>query len=305
MALTPLPLAMLLPMPLSTPKQRQKQKQKQKPMPQLLACLVLLCLSLPARGQLPLSIEALLVSDQRLSATFRVGRDSHREPQLLAGPGGVALGWRELTLDHSSAGLRYGLSPRLELNTRYERSELQWDLAGAASGDNRSERLVLGANWLAWRGGAGSLLLEAQLDALARPLGGTDGWQAVSAGSLGATWYRPLDPVVLSVAGRYRYERVRSTALGDLRPAPTATLDASVSFALNRQVTLLGGLALVHRGDDRLGARGSATADLRASLAAGIAYAPLPSTTAFLRARVPVGASDGDGGLTAELLYEF
>jgi len=270
-----------------------------------LVCLAMLCLALPARAQLPLSIEALLVADHRLSATFGVSRDSHREPQLVAGPGGAALGWRELTLNRSSVGLRYGLSSRLELNTRYEHSELQWTLAGTGSGDNSGERLALGANWLALRGGAGSLLLEAQLDALARPLGGTGGWQAVSAGSLGATWYRPLDPVVLAVAGRYRHERTRPTSFGDLRPAATATLDASVNFALNRQVTLLGSLALVHRRSDRLGGRTVDAGDLRASLGAGVAYAPVPSATVFLRASVPVGASDGDGGVTAELLYEF
>jgi len=270
-----------------------------------LALVFLACLSPPVRAQLPLSIEALLVQDHRLSATVIAGRSSHREPVLARGPAGAALAWREFTIDQSSVGLRYGVSPRLELNARYEHHSLQWTVDGGVAGRDSAERVVVGANWLALRGKAGSLLLDVRLDAAARALGSLDGWQAGAGGSLGATWYRPLDPVVLAVAARYREVRSRRTPLGTLQPAPATTVDASVNFALNRQVTLLGGVALVHQDEAGTPLPRASGGSLRTSLTTGLAYQPVAAATLFLRARLPVGASEGGGGITAELLYEF
>ena len=265
----------------------------------------------PSRAQLPLNIEALLVSEQRLTVSVSSSRGSHREPLLqpaAAAPvpaPAPALAWRELTVEQANVGLRYGVTARLELNAQYQRSSLRWDLneqfAAAASG----ERLVVGGNWLAARGAGGSLLLDARLAAFGRPLGADDGWQRATAGSLGATWYRPLDPVVLSVAARYRREAPRDTAVGRRRPGDRLSADAAVNFAVNDRVTLIGGFGLRRREPDRIAGRAVGGTRLRTTLDAGLALSPWARGTLFLRGALPLGAAEAGGSLSLELQQTF
>lgn len=269
-----------------------------------LACLSCLGLAPGAGAQLPLSIEALLVPERRWTASVAADRSSHREPVLAGTPSGIAITWREQSVDRTSVALRYGLRPRFEVNARYERQALRWDIAGGPGVRERGERFLLGANWMTHRGQS-SLLFDARVDVLARPLGSVEGWQGAAGASAGATWYRPLDPVVLAVSGRYRYERGRQLSAGTLSPVHTGSLDASVNFALNRQVTLLGGLSLARRTADRIDGRRLAAGALRTRVNGGLAYAPVPAATLFLRATVPLGAHVGGGGVGLEVLYEF
>jgi hypothetical protein len=269
-----------------------------------LACLFCLALSPGVNAQLPLSIEALLVPEKRWTASVAAARSSHREPVLAGTPSGIAIAWREQAVDRTSVALRYGLRPRLEVNAGYERQALRWEVAGGAGVRERGERVLLGGNWMT-RWGQSSLLFDVRIDALARRLGSIEGWQAGAGGSIGATWYRPLDPVVLAVTARYRYERERQTRAGRLDPVGTGSLDASVNFALNRQVTLLGGLSLARRTADRIDGRRLAADSLHTSVNGGLAYAPLASATLFLRATVPLGANVAGGGVGLEVLYEF
>lgn len=269
-----------------------------------LGCLSVLALSSGASAQLPLNIEALLVPERRWTASVAAARSSHREPVLAGTPSGIAIAWREQAVDSTSVALRYGLRPRVEVNLRYERQALSWDVAGGTGGHERGERLLLGGNWMThW--GQSSLLLDARVDVLARRLGSVEGWQAGAGASVGATWYRPLDPVVLSVSGRYRHERARKTRAGKLTPVRTGSLDASVNFALNRQVTLLGGLSLARRTADRSDGHRYSAGALQTSVNGGLAYAPVSAATLFLRATVPLGADNRGGGISFEVLYEF
>ena len=54
-------------------------------LPPLVPGLLATALSAPAAAQLPLTIEALLVSEHRLTATLSGSRGSHREPVLRPG----------------------------------------------------------------------------------------------------------------------------------------------------------------------------------------------------------------------------
>jgi len=262
-------------------------------------------LATPAGAQLPLTIEALLISEQRLTATLASSRGSHREPLLRSGPGGSGLAWRELTLEQSSFGLRYGLTPRLEVNARYERSSLRRELDQRSAGTVTGERLELGANWLAARGAAGSLLLDARLAVLGRPLAADGGWRSAAGGSLGATWYRALDPVVLSLAARYRREAPVASAGVRRRPGERLSADAAVNFAVNDRVTLIGGFGLSRREPDRIARRAVGGTRLRSTVDLGLALGPWPGGTLFLRGRLPLGAAESGGALSLELLQTF
>ncbi|MHA7815482.1 MAG: hypothetical protein ACX93N_03335 [Pseudohaliea sp.] len=275
--------------------------------PMLLLALGLLAggLSASARAQLPLNIEALLVSERRVTATLSGSRASHREPVLRPGAGGPTLAWRELAVEQAVLGLRYGLTSRLEVNAQYQRSTLRWDVDAQFAGAGSGEQLVLGANWLAARGAGGSLLLDARIAALGRPLGAEQGWRRGAGGSLGATWYRPLDPVVLSLAARYRRDISRDSALGRRRPGDRFSADAAVNFAVNDRVTLIGGFGIQRREPDRLAGHAVGGTRLRTTVDAGLAVSPWTRGTVFLRGWLPLGAADGDGSLSIELLQEF
>jgi hypothetical protein len=273
-------------------------------LPPLVSGLLAGALSAPAGAQLPLTIEALLVSEHRLTATLGSSRGSHREPALRPGSNGPSLAWRELTVEQSSLGLRYGLTQRLEVNARYERSRLRRELDGQFTGTGTGERFVLGANWLAARGVAGSLLLDARVAALGRPLGSAGGWQVATGGSLGATWYRSLDPVVLSLAARYQREAPERGAAGR-RPGALFSADAAVNFAVNHRVTLIGGFGLSRREPDRVANRAIGGTRLRSSVDLGLALGPWAGGTLFLRGRLPLGAAESGGALSLELLQTF
>jgi hypothetical protein len=262
-------------------------------------------LSVPSWAQLPLNIEALLVSEHRLTAIVGSSRSSHREPALRPAAGGSGLAWRELTVEQATLGLRYGLTARLEVNAQYQRSSLRWDLDEQFAGTASGERLVVGGNWLAARGVGGSLLLDARLAALGRPLAADGGWQRATAGSLGATWYRALDPVVLSVAARYRREAPRDSAVGRRRGGDRLSADAAVNFAVNDRVTLIGGFGLQRREPERIAGRAVGGTRLRTTLDAGLAISPWPRGTLFLRGALPLGAADGGGALSLELQQTF
>lgn len=268
-------------------------------------CLFVLAQPPAALAQLPLTIEALLVSDKRLTASLSGSRSSNHEPRLLASDQGLALAWREAVVERSALGLRYGVSPRLELNARFERSRLAWEVGGRVAGTERGDSMTLGANWLAARGAAGSLLLDARVTALDRPLAARGGWRTAAAADIGATWYRALDPVVLSLAMRYRRERSRTVAAGTLRPGQLLSAEAGVNFAVNDRVTLLGGFAMQRREPDRLAGLPTRGTSLRTSMDAGLALAPWAGATLFLRGRLPLDTADGGGSLALELLQEF
>jgi len=274
-------------------------------LPPLVPGLLAGALAAPAAAQLPLTIEALLVSEHRLTATLGSSRGSHREPALRHGLAGPSLAWRELTVEQSSLGLRYGVTQRLEVNARYERSSLRRELDDQFAGTATGERLVLGANWLAARGVAGSLLLDARLAALGRPPASTGGWRSPAGGSLGATWYRPLDPVVLSLAARYRRDAPVVADGVHRRPGDRLSAEAAVNFAVNDRVTLIGGFGLSHREPDRIAGRAIGGTRLRTAVDLGLALGPWSGGTLFLRGRLPLGAAESGGALSLELLQTF
>ncbi len=274
-------------------------------LPPLVPGLLAGLLSAPAAAQLPLTIEALLVSEHRLTATLGSSRSSQREPVLRSGADGQTLAWRELTVAQSSLGLRYGVTQRLEVNARYECSSLRRELDEQFAGTGSGERLVLGANWLAFRGGAGSLLLDAHFAALGRPLGSDGGWRSAAGGSLGATWYRPLDPVVLSLAARYQRDMPAASAGVRRRPGERLSADAAVNFAVNDRVTLIGGFGLRRREPDRLAGRAIGGTRLRSTVDLGLALSPWAGGTLFLNGQLPLGAAESGGGLSLELLQTF
>jgi hypothetical protein len=243
--------------------------------------LVLAALAPAAQGQAPLSIQQLLVGENRwqFSAAFDTASS--------------AFGAFEERSEHAlSASLRYGIAPRVEINGSYRMSRRRVrSVAGGAAADART--LELGANWLLrdedrWP----ALLLELR----ATPWADAAGQRApLSGGSVRVTAYQSIDPVVLSLGLSYACRR------GPTAEQAAWRLEPLVSFAVNPRVTLLGGLS--YEAQDGPGGPGVLTGTQQLSLRGGLGYAPSRASTLFLIGDLAAGG--GPGRLSLQWFHEF
>lgn len=215
-----------------------------------------------ARAQLPLTIEQLLVPQQRVQGFASL--DYRAESPL---PGLERRGSR------LSTGLRYGLHRRWEVNASLGRSSLARYL-GTQVERSDSQSLTLGSSWL--------LRDESRYPAVLLGLRATHDFANGSGrggrqAALSATFYQSIDPVVLSlnvVLGRAWEDNVDGA-----QTATYWTLSPEVNFAVNPRVTLLWGLNF-SRQEDRRDLRGAAQETV--ALRAGLGFAFGPGDTVFL-----------------------
>jgi len=259
-----------------------------------------------ARAQLPLSIEELLVEDSVLKVSTQLSGFSAYQPVLglregdAGAPPRLLIEQRELQGSSRGLALRYGLTPRLELNALAEDSELRWRDPQGRGGYWERSRYALGASWLLhaedrWP----AVLLDATIDLYQRDslLSRSDAFPGSA--NIGATVYRGIDPVVLSLAARYIDQRAGSTP--NAAGSGSWLLAPQLNFSVNSQVTLIGGLTL--RRQER-SATSTGAGQLRSGLRLGLGYAPGPRHTLFLQADISTAGGESSG-LSMEWLYQF
>lgn len=236
----------------------------------------------PVAAQEPLTIEQLMVDARRTQLAMVA--DSRASD---SGRGSRGRGW--------GLALRHGLSSAVEVNALYRESQ-QFEGTGPAEVATVTRRVSVGANW--------RILREAELPALLMEIRanfidgrGLDGYQ------MGFTTYRSIDPVVLSLrAGRQQY---RNVALGgvELQRGGNWFLEPRVSFAVNHQVTLYGGLFGTFSDATRLGESELGTVRQNVGINGGFAYAPTPKQTIFVNAET--AANSGSTVLGVQWYYTF
>jgi hypothetical protein len=201
----------------------------------------------------------------------------------------------------SAAGvrLRYGLSPRFEINAGLSRTGTLHRRGGdrqRASADS----LSLGVNGLLTpetRFPAVLFELRANLESA-----GAGGRSGLAGGQVTLTAYKSLDPVVLSLSASAMLQR--GYRLDGLRidPGSAWRVDPTVNFAVNPQITLLGGLSLARRHATRLDGQPVADGSDRVALLAGIGYALSRRHTLFVNAEISAQASSG---ASLQWFYQF
>ncbi len=241
------------------------------------------------QAQAPLSIEQLIVDDSRL--------------QLSAG---LLLRDRTPTTGVEdrdslwSTTLRYGLSPRLEVNANLDWNQGELRQPGRTQ-HRQGHSYGLGGVWQARREDSWpAIVIEARGDSVA---GLADNDERVFQGQLAATLYRSIDPVVLSL--RVSYLRQESYHLngGRFRPGDQWRAEPMVNFAVNPQVTLLGGMALSIAEASSVDGEPVFNDRDAISLRAGLGYAPNRNNTLFL-----LGELSGEGGgsqFSLQYQYQF
>jgi hypothetical protein len=224
-------------------------------------------------AQAPLNVQQLMARSQQWQ--FSAGLD-HRSLASDSGP--------EQWSQGLSSVLRYGLSPRFEINAAY-RSGLSKARGRTPAGEgfqtsNRFASIELGANWLLrgedrWP----ALLFETRVVTRSERDGQAE---SLSGLSVAATTYRSIDPVVLSLRVAYTDQRGSRQAGQHLEPGASWRLEPLVNFAVNPRVTLIGGLALGRESDLRINGERQLTQRYPMALRLGLGFAPAGKSTVFL-----------------------
>lgn len=263
-----------------------------------------------SEARLPLSIEELLVEPRVTKLQGSMSFHNSERPALRYDtPTGDTLAIVPDAIRQqetvTSFRFRHGLARHLEVHLGATTSHRSIDgLTGTRSGSD-TWRASAGANWLVSADTqTPALLLQAAVDLLER--GGLPGesreWGRTA--RIGATTYRAIDPLVLSLSMQYQHRLARDTALGNYDPGGQWTLKPQVNFAVNYRVTLVGGVTLQHRAADRLGRRRLTPSAYHSALNLGLGLLVGEHSTLF--AETHVSTSGGEGAaLMLDWLYRF
>lgn len=274
----------------------------------------LLALPLLTHADLPLTVDDLLADKNR----FKLDTDlsyynHHRSSVATQGFEMVDLGqgrtlyMPSLGESHSNTdsvimglGLRYGVSDRLEVGIkgngiyRYARHQSGSELGSTS--DNYLNDISISTQYQLTKNHKkfpdslvfGELSVYDNTQGLKR--------KNASSALVGFTTYTVNDPIVLSLTGTYQYQPRRETNTGghvDL--GDTATLNGSVGFAVNPDITLTGGVGVRHKWADKGELGKLENNSTQTTLNLGLAYAMTARSNLTANVRTPIS---GDGGST-------
>ena len=268
-----------------------------------------LFLSAQAAAEMPLSLEELLTDKGklRLETSLNYTNTENEQTRLVAPiyiqtgvnsyiaiPTSLQRGSRNSDIIVGTAGLRYGITGKTEI---YGNASYLWrsdrtfaDTAHSSRNKNFSD-LSAGISHTFMHDGKNPALIGfAEATLYEKSYG-----KASSGKSwlLGATTYKAIDPVVLSLTGAVRTNRRKNTDAGSLKTGSYLMLNPSVSFAANDRISLSGGVQWIFRQADRLNgakisARNTAT---YAALGAGLGINKQTSLSANVRFNVSGSSS--------------
>lgn len=270
--------------------------------------------ALTAHADLPLTVDDLLADKNRFKLDTDVSYYNHHKSSV-ATQGfsvvdlgqGRAIYMPSLGESHSNTdsvimglGLRYGVSDRLEVGIkgngiyRYARHQSGSELGSTS--DTHLNDISLSTQYQFTKNhaklpdviGFGELSLYDNTQGLKNKSG--------TSALVGFTTYTVNDPIVLSLTGTYQYQANRQTNVGTrVELGDTATLNGSVGFAVNPDITLTGGVGVRHKWADKNKFGKLENNSTQTTLNLGFAYAMTARSNLTANARMPIS---GDGGST-------
>ncbi|MDG1694346.1 MAG: hypothetical protein P8I13_05745 [Porticoccaceae bacterium] len=195
-------------------------------------------------------------------------------------------------------GGRYGLSKKTELYSRLTATANDTRLhVGNGSNSFESEQLsqfMIGVNHQFSEDTDSPALLGFAELALAENTA-VDGSEYVhlKTGQIGFTTYRSIDPVVLSLTTGYRHSWRRKANEKDLDPGDLLFINPKVSFAVNNEVTLTGGMQFKFRSKDRIDHKGVGIRTSKTDLEFGLGYASSEKLTINLTISNDISGNSG------------
>ena len=151
-----------------------------------------------------------------------------------------------------SPGLRYGLSGKTELYGRsswlIENSRIQNNASTQSQSDSRFQSAWLGINHkFISEGKTPALLGFAEFAVLeSNNLSRKESIVSAKSWALGATTYRVIDPMVLSLTAAYGLNLRRDIDGTNYKPGSYFVINPSAAFAVNNEITLSGGLQWIN-----------------------------------------------------------
>ncbi len=288
----------------------------------LISCCFFICYIVPASAELPLTIEDL-ISDKgqfRLESSLSYSNHDIRgvstakpitlqidQNSFVTLPTQVSNAQGNSDILVATLGLRYGLTRDTEIHGRYSYLNSDTRLNDANGLDKTSVNRFV-SSWLglnhqfSYDGNTPALIgfievAAAEQHNIERSNGKS--W------AIGATTYRALDPIVLSLTVSYRLSNNRND--GDetqLNPGNTLLINPSVAFSVNDRITLTTGFHWINRQADRINREHQGIRRTQTNLALGLGYGLSEGSTINIAFNTE---SSGPGGVDLRLswLYAF
>ena len=223
-----------------------------------LSALILLSVSLPAAAELSLSLEDLLTDKGKLRLEAGISYTNSESEQAqpanpgyiqtgansyIAVPTALRQGSRNSDILVSTAGLRYGITAKTEIYGSMSylwRSDRSFNGTAHGNTDKNLSDITIGISRTFQKDGKNPALIGFAEISVYEKLGG----KASSGKSwlLGATTYKAIDPVVLSLTAAYRYNGSKTLDVGRYKAGNYFMLSPSVSFAANDRISFTGGV---------------------------------------------------------------
>lgn len=276
----------------------------------LLIGLLFFC-SFPAQADLPLDIEGLLTDKGKLKLDFGMTYANRHLKGLAVGDQiaiqlnptqfvflPVTLGEQESNIDIliPLIGLRYGLTADTEVLTKstwlFEQTRTQRSDSTNSTNSHRFND--------AWIGASHRFNPEANFPGLigfAEIAVAERSGRATTYGKslqIGATVYRSLDPVVLSLTSSFQYRRARTGSDGLMfKPGNVLVLAPQLSMALNDKVTLTNGISWRNQWGDKKNRTPASMRHTASTLNLGMSYLWNRHTALTLTTRSSMNGSRG------------
>lgn len=285
-----------------------------------LSTLLLLPLSFQAAAELPLSLEELLTDKGKLRLESSISYTNvEREQTRLANPiyiqtgansyiavpTALQQGSRNSDLIIGTLGLRYGITAKTEL---YGNASYLWrndrtynGAANSHSSDNLSN-ISLGISHTFKQDGKNPALIGfAETTAYEKSYGkasSAKSWQ------IGATTYKAIDPIVLSLTGSYHINNSKNIAAGKYKAGNYFTLNPSISFAANNRISITGGVQWIAQQPSRLNGTKLAARNTATYAHFGVGYGISRETSISASARFNV-SGQSNSTLRLSLQHTF
>ena len=268
-------------------------------------------LSLPTLADLPLTVEDLITDKGKVKLDVSLSY-ANRDRQGLASANPITVqtgptsfvtlpaltGETQGNSDTlvGTMGLRYGLTAKAEIYGRasylHNSSRSSSDLsATTSSSDSRFADAWAGVNYQFKKDDDTPAVLGFAEVALREKHRKSSA--SFKSWMLGATTYKAIDPVVLSLTAGYRFNLARKDGELDYKPGNSLFINPSVAFAVNDRITLTTGVQWLNRQADRLDGIAQGFRRTSTDLQLGMGYGIAKGSTLNLTFKSNISGRDG------------
>ena len=242
-----------------------------------------------AAADLPLSLEELFTDKGklRLETSISYTNSESRQTQP-ANPIYIQTGANSY-IAVGTAGLRYGITRKTEI---YGNASYLWRSDRSFNGEARSSTaqnlsdITLGISHTFKQDGKNPALTGFAETAVYEKAGGKA--SAAKSWLIGASTYKAIDPVVLSLTTAYRRNGSRKLDAGRYKAGDYFMLSPSVSFAANDRISFTGGVQWIARQADRLDGKKLSSSNTATYANLGVGYGISRETSISANARFNV-----------------